>query len=136
LEHLVAIVDVNGLGQSGPAPSGHDTAVLAGRFKAFGWRSIEIDGHDMDAILAALERPASGGPTVIVARTVKGKGVSFMENADGWHGKPVSREQLDWALSDLGAAAAAPPPLRSGAPRRSSTPPRRQGRQGRAEAGL
>ncbi len=132
LEHLVAIVDVNGLGQSGPAPSGHDTALLAGRFKAFGWRSIEIDGHDMDAILVALEAARSGGPTAIVARTVKGKGVSFLENAEGWHGKPVSREQLDWALTDLGAAADTPPAPLQVVPRHLGPLRRRAAKAGKA----
>ncbi|MFZ3262056.1 MAG: transketolase, partial [Thiobacillus sp.] len=75
LANLVAIIDVNGLGQSGPAPYGHDTAVLAGRFEAFGWRAIEIDGHDPDAVLDALERAREGGPTAILARTMKGRGV-------------------------------------------------------------
>ena len=102
LANLVAIVDVNGLGQSGPAPYGHDTSVLAHRFESFGWRAIEIDGHDMDAVLDALERAREGGPTAILARTVKGKGVSFLEGAGGWHGKAVEPAQLQQALDEVG----------------------------------
>ncbi|MGE5320852.1 MAG: transketolase, partial [Hyphomicrobiaceae bacterium] len=103
LANLVAIVDVNGLGQSGPTPYGRDTAVLARRFEAFGWRALQIDGHDLDAVLDALERAHDGGPTAIVARTVKGKGVSFLEGAEGWHGKAVEPARLQQALDDVGA---------------------------------
>jgi transketolase len=102
LENLVAIVDVNGLGQSGPTPYGRDTAVLAQRFKSFGWRALEIDGHDLDAVLGALEQAREGGPTAIIARTVKGKGVSFLEGAEGWHGKAVDVAQLQQALDEVG----------------------------------
>lgn len=108
LANLVAIVDVNGLGQSGPTPYGHDTSVLARRFEAFGWRAIEIDGHDLDAVLAALQCAREGGPTAILARTVKGKGVSFLEGAPGWHGKAVERARLQQALDEVGEAQAGP----------------------------
>lgn len=108
LANLVAIVDVNGLGQSGPAPYAHDTAVLARRFEAFGWRALQIDGHDMDAVLDALERARDGGPTAILARTVKGKGVSFLEGAGGWHGKAVEPARLQQALDEVGDAQAPP----------------------------
>jgi len=103
LERVVAIVDVNGLEQSGPAPYGHDTSVLAGRFRAFGWRVLEIDGHDMGAVILALEETRSAGPTAILARTVKGKGVSFLEGAEGWHGKALNEEQRDRALVEIAA---------------------------------
>lgn len=102
LTNLIAIVDVNGLGQSDPAPYHHDTSVFARRFAAFGWRTIEIDGHDMAAIIDALHRAADGGPTAIIARTEKGKGVSFLEGASGWHGKALDREQMKRALAELG----------------------------------
>ncbi len=102
LANLVAIVDVNGLGQSGPTPYGHDTSVFARRFEAFGWRALEIDGHDVEAVLAALERARVGGPTVILARTVKGRGVSFLEGAGGWHGKAVEPARLEQALAEVG----------------------------------
>ena len=102
LANLVALVDVNGLGQSGPAPYGHDTSVLARRFEAFGWQAMEIDGHDPDAVLGALERARDRGPTAILARTVKGKGVSFLEGAEGWHGKAVEPARLQQALDEIG----------------------------------
>lgn len=102
LANLVAIVDVNGLGQSEAAPYGHDTSVYARRFEAFGWRAIEIDGHDMAAVVDALGQPANGRPIAIVARTEKGKGVSFLEGASGWHGKALDHEQKMKALSELG----------------------------------
>lgn len=108
LANLVAIVDVNGLGQSGPAPYRHDTAVFARRFAAFGWRTIAIDGHDMAAIVAALEDAGKEGPTAILARTVKGKGVSFLEGALGWHGRPLDRAQMEQALAELGEPRSAP----------------------------
>ncbi|HEX7971005.1 MAG TPA: transketolase [Thiobacillus sp.] len=108
LANLVAIVDVNGLGQSGPAPYGRDTSVLARRFESFGWRAIEIDGHDLDAVLDALERAHESGPTAIIARTVKGKGVSFLEGAEGWHGKAVEPARLQQALDEVGEVQAQP----------------------------
>jgi transketolase len=102
LSNLVAIVDVNGLGQSGPAPYHHDTGAFARRFAAFGWRTLEIDGHNMASIVGALRSARDGGPTAIIARTVKGKGVSFLEGASGWHGKPLDREHMQAALAELG----------------------------------
>ncbi|HKJ76490.1 MAG TPA: transketolase, partial [Gammaproteobacteria bacterium] len=106
LDNLVALVDVNGLGQSGMSPFEHDTATLARRFQAFGWKTLEIDGHDMAAILTALQ-DSGAGPTAILARTVKGKGVSFLEGAFGWHGKALSEEEAERALAELGGADAA-----------------------------
>ncbi|WEX74163.1 transketolase [Sinorhizobium numidicum] len=102
LSNLVAIVDVNGLGQSGPAPYHHDTGVLARRFAAFGWRTLEVDGHNMASIVGALHSAREGGPTAIIARTVKGKGVSVLEGASGWHGKPLDFEHMQAALAELG----------------------------------
>ena len=105
LTNLIAIVDVNGLGQSEATPYHHDTGVFARRFAAFGWRTLEIDGHDMAAIIDALHQGAKDGPTAIIARTEKGKGVSFLEGASGWHGKPLDREQMNKALAELGDVA-------------------------------
>jgi transketolase len=116
LANLVAIVDVNGLGQSGDAPYHHDTAVFARRFEAFGWHAIEFDGHDMDAVLDALAATHKGGPTALIARTEKGKGVSFVEGKQGWHGKTLSRDEMAKALAELGepAPATVPKPRRIG----------------------
>lgn len=103
LERVVAIVDVNALGQSGPAPYGHDTSVLEGRFRAFGWRVLAIDGHDMGAVALALEETRGSGPTAILARTIKGKGVSFLEGQERRHGKALSEAERDRALAEIAA---------------------------------
>jgi transketolase len=102
LSNLVAIVDVNALAQSGPAPYRHDTSVFARRFQAFGWKSTEIDGHDLAAILNALDQAKKAGPMAIIARTEKGKGVSFLEGKEGWHGKALDQESMKKALAELG----------------------------------
>ena len=102
LSNLVAIVDVNALGQSGFTPYRHQISVYAERFAAFGWHTIEIDGHDMHAVLDALYRARREGPTAIVARTSKGKGVSFLEGKLGYHGKALDEEQMQRALDELG----------------------------------
>ena len=101
LSNLVAIVDVNGLGQSGPTPYEHNISVYAKRFEAFGWRTIEIDGHDMKMILNALINSRKAGPTAILAKTEKGKGVSFLESKEGYHGKALDREKMQQALEEL-----------------------------------
>jgi transketolase len=104
LDSLCGITDVNALGQSRPTMWQHDLAELGNRWRAFGWHAIEIDGHDLNAILDALAeaRRTSGKPTMILARTLKGKGVSFVEGKDGWHGKPFKKgEELDRAIAEL-----------------------------------
>ncbi|HEY3043038.1 MAG TPA: transketolase [Vicinamibacterales bacterium] len=104
LDNLCGITDVNGLGQSRPTMWQHDMEQFARRWRAFGWHAIVIDGHDMAAILDALEeaRRTKGQPTMILARTMKGKGVSFVEGKDGWHGKAFKKgEELDRALAEL-----------------------------------
>jgi transketolase len=102
LDNLIAIVDVNRLGQSGETMLGWDTAAYAARARAFGWRAIEIDGHDVDAIdrayADALE--PDGRPVAIFARTIKGKGVAAIENRNGFHGKPLSDPEA--ATAELG----------------------------------
>ncbi len=106
LDNLVAIVDRNGLQIDGPCEDVCDLGDVRAKFETFGWDAREVDGHDLDALRAALlEAKASraGKPHALVARTVKGKGVSFMENSCGWHGKAPNAEQLADALDDLSA---------------------------------
>jgi transketolase len=105
LDNLCAIVDVNRLGQSGPTMYGHETAVYEERLRAFGWLAVTIDGHDLAQVRAAFERgrASAGRPFGIVARTLKGKGVSFLEDKEGWHGKPVKKgDELARAVAELG----------------------------------
>ena len=104
LDNLCAITDVNALGQSGATQWCHDMAALDRKWTAFGWHTVVIDGHDMAEILAALDdaKRTSGQPTMILAKTIKGKGVSFMEGEAGWHGKPITPgDELDQALGEL-----------------------------------
>ncbi len=105
LNNLIGIVDVNALGQSQRTMYAFDIDTYCQRFEAFGWQTIGIDGHDFDEILSALEKAktSTDKPTMIVAKTFKGKGVSFLENEDNWHGKAVPKgEELDKALAELG----------------------------------
>jgi len=104
LDNLCGITDVNGLGQSRPTMWNHQMEQFERRWSAFGWNAIVIDGHDMNAILDALEqaRNTKGRPTMILARTIKGKGVSFVEGKDGWHGKAFKKgEEMDRAIAEL-----------------------------------
>jgi len=105
LNNLIGIVDVNALGQSQRTMYAFNIDTYCRRFEAFGWQTIGIDGHDFDQILPALEhaRTATDKPTMIIAKTFKGKGVSFLENTDNWHGKALAKgEQLNKALAELG----------------------------------
>ncbi len=105
LGNLTAVVDVNRLGQSEATMAGHDADVYARRFEAFGWDTKIVDGHDVSSLISAFEYSEGNGgkPTAILARTFKGKGVSFMEDADGWHGKPITDpELLKQALDEVG----------------------------------
>lgn len=124
LSNMVAIVDVNGMGQTGNTAYGQDTGIFARRFEAFGWSAIEIDGHDMHAIREALFRARNERPAAILAKTVKGKGVSFLEGAEGMHGKPLDAEQRDSALRELGdpAIRVAVVPHRVGGGRKPASP--------------
>jgi len=103
LDNLTAVVDVNRLGQRGPTRHGWDTGAYAARMAAFGWHTIEIDGHDVAAIDAAYREATatSDRPTVILARTRKGDGVAAVENKEGAHGKPVP--DFEQAVVELGA---------------------------------
>ena len=103
LDNLVAVVDYNGLQIDGTVEEVNSPYPIADKFKAFKWNVVEIDGHDFDAIESALEnaRATKGVPTCIVMKTIKGKGVSYMENAVGWHGKAPNDEQYAQAMEDL-----------------------------------
>ncbi len=102
LDNLIAIIDVNRLGQRGETMLGWDTAAYTRRAEAFGWRALEIDGHDVQEIDQAYEQALAGDgqPVAIIARTVKGKGVSAVENRNGFHGKPL--EDPEAAIAELG----------------------------------
>lgn len=105
LSNLVAVVDVNRLGQSEPTMYEHHLEVYRRRFEAFGWKVWTVDGHDIPTLTAALAEATaySGGPAAVIAKTLKGKGVSFMEDKEGWHGKPVTDPALvQKALEELG----------------------------------
>jgi transketolase len=105
LSNFTAIVDVNRLGQRGPTELEWDVDAYAARVRAFGCDPIVIDGHDLAAIDAALGRARRAeGPTVVVAKTRKGRGVSFLEDQEGWHGKALDEEQARRALAEIGDA--------------------------------
>ncbi len=113
LDNLCAIVDVNRLGQSDPTILQHDMDAYRARWSAFGWNAILLDGHDPAALLDAFEQAArtKGKPTVILARTLKGKGISFVEDKPDWHGKPFKKgEEADKALAELSARLLPSPP--------------------------
>ena len=104
LDSLCGVTDVNGLGQSGPTQWQHDLEALAVRWRAFGWNALVVDGHDLTDILGALDKARQTGsrPTMILAKTLKGKGVSLMEGKGGWHGKPLKKGgELEGALAEL-----------------------------------
>jgi transketolase len=102
LNNLIAIVDANRLGQSEATAFGHDIGVYRDRFEAFGWRVEDIDGHDIEEIAEVL-----GGvglddkPLAIIAKTYKGAGISFLQDKDGWHGKPLNKEEAAKAIAEL-----------------------------------
>lgn len=103
LDNLCAVVDVNGLQIDGKTSDVMPTEPLDKKFEAFGWNVLKADGHDYEALKKAFAEAATlnGAPTVILAKTVKGKGVSFMENNAGWHGKAPNDEQFADAMSEL-----------------------------------
>ena len=126
LDNLCGITDVNGLGQSCRTQWGHDMEEFARRWRAFGWHTCVVDGHDVPALRDALDeaRGTQGRPTMILAQTIKGKGVLLFEGKNGWHGKPLKKgEELDRALAELEAQFVKttavpqipPPPARSSA---------------------
>jgi len=102
LDNLVAVLDVNRLGQRGETMVGWNVDVYRSRAEAFGWHAIEVDGHDVEAIDRAYAEAieTTGRPTIVIARTIKGKGVSSVENKNGWHGKAL--DDADAAIAELG----------------------------------
>ena len=106
LDNMIAFLDYNGLQIDGDVESVMNINPIEDKFKTFGWNVITIDGHDFDQIFAALDmaKDTVDKPTMIIAKTIKGKGVSFMENQASWHGSAPSEEQLQQALSELGGA--------------------------------
>jgi transketolase len=104
LDNLVGIIDVNRLGQRGETMYGHDMSAYEKRIASFGWKTEVIDGHNFDEVLSTYRRALKyrGMPVMIIAKTVKGKGVSFLEDKDGWHGKTLNKEQYQEALKELG----------------------------------
>lgn len=106
LDNLCGIVDVNGLQIDGATADVMPSEPLDAKFAAFGWHVIKADGHDFESLRAALAeaRETKGKPSVILMRTVKGRGVSFMENNAGWHGKAPNAEQYEQAHAELSAA--------------------------------
>jgi transketolase len=104
LDNVVGILDCNRLGQRGETELGWNTAAYAARAQGFGWNPIVIDGHnyeEIDQAFAQATQASSGQPTLIIAKTLKGKGVSFVENKEGWHGKAMSPEQAEQAIKEL-----------------------------------
>ena len=103
LGNLVGIIDVNRLGQRGETMYGYDLAAYEKRIAPFGWETILIDGHDYEQIIEAYEKALTipDRPVMIIAKTIKGKGVSFIENRNNWHGKALNREQFEQAMVEL-----------------------------------
>ena len=102
LSNLIAIVDANRLGQSQATAFGHDIGVYRKRFEAFGWRVEDIDGHDLEEISEVLGGVGlNDQPLAIIAKTYKGAGVSFLQDKDGWHGKPLNKEEAVKAIAEL-----------------------------------
>ena len=104
LDNLLLVIDHNGLQIDGRNEDVMNTAPLGEKFASFGWNVFGVDGHDIDAVTEACKaaEQIKDKPTVIIAETIKGKGVSFMENQAGWHGKAPNDEELAQALKDLG----------------------------------
>ncbi len=124
LGNLVGILDMNRLGQRGETDLGWNGEAYAARARAFGWNAIQVDGHDVDAIDRAYSEAirSADRPTLIVAKTIKGRGVSFLENQENWHGKALSPQQADQAIAELGGnhqevmVQVQPPPASGGSP--------------------
>ncbi len=104
LDNLTVLVDYNGLQLDGTVEQVMSLGNLRAKFESFGFFTQEVDGHDYAQLLAALDRSETGKPSCVICRTVKGKGVSFMENQLDWHGKAPNDEQFEQAMKELGGA--------------------------------
>lgn len=104
IDNLTALCDINALGQSERTMYKHDMEIYRRKFESEGWDTQVIDGHDVAAVLSALDhaRATTGRPQAIIARTIKGHGVSFLADKDGWHGKALSKDQLEKAVAEMG----------------------------------
>lgn len=104
LNNLVAIIDVNRLGQRGPTMYDHNVSVYQKKAEAFGWKTIVVDGHNIASLIRAFQNTGKiqDKPLMIIAKTLKGKGVSFLEDKNGWHGKALKRDELQKALQEIG----------------------------------
>ncbi|MDP3900046.1 MAG: transketolase [bacterium] len=113
LNNLIGIIDVNRLGQRGETMPGHDVKDFADKAKAFGWEAVVVDGHNVQQVARVYDKAlkgrdaiyrvsTTGKPVMIIAKTLKGKGVSFLENKDGWHGKALAEDDLNKAIKELG----------------------------------
>lgn len=127
LDQLVGIIDGNGLGQSGPTMLGRNLAALVRRVAAFGWETILVDGHDLTAVTGAYRRALQvrGRPTMIVAKTVKGKGIPSLEGRNGWHGRVLSPVEAKRALTALAKTTATTGIVAAPSRRRPTWPMRR-----------
>lgn len=103
LDNLVVLMDHNRLQIDGANDDVLSLGDVCAKYKAFGWETVKVDGHDIDQITQACRIPHEGKPLFICCETVKGKGVSFMENVFGWHGKPMNAEQYEAAVKEVGA---------------------------------
>lgn len=110
IDNLTALCDINALGQSERTMYKHDMEIYRRKFESEGWDTQVIDGHDIAAVLSALDhaKATTGRPQAIIARTIKGHGVSFLADKDGWHGKPLSKEQLEKAVAEMGGPITVP----------------------------
>ena len=132
LSNLIAIVDANRLGQSEATAFGHHVEVYRDRFESFGWRVEDVDGHDIEELLEVLSGVGlDDKPLAIIAKTYKGAGVSFLQDKEGWHGKPLSKEEAVRAVAELqpvaksglGISIPKPNPLPAPTPRSATTYP-------------
>lgn len=124
LSNLIAVVDLNRLGQSQATAFGHDVGVYRKRFEAFGWRVEDVDGHDLEEIMEVLSGVGlNDQPLVILAKTYKGAGVSFLQDKDGWHGKPLNAEEAAKAIAELQPSARSAAGVAIPVPNKFSQPP-------------